>query len=163
MPWSHESIKQERRQRSHATYAGWSREQLLERILELESGLYPFAYTLGGLGDTGMSTTMTSKLFPAWSKDPDKPLQAVRPATLTKPPRLECVEIPLESKLHELEYEEMESLALDDGSTLDDAFQVLAVHQYVRGGYVSCGTLDMADIRRAQKLLWPERTAARAG
>lgn len=162
MSWDHESIRRERRSRSHAAYAGWSREQLLERILDLETCLYPFALTLGSLADDGMDTSVTSQLFPSWSPDPNKPLRVRVEATTFQPFRLVEAEIPEESQLHATDYVEAESFTLDNGSSLHDDFQVLAVHQQVPGAYVSQGSVSMGDVRKAVKCLWPERSK-RAG
>ena len=148
--WNKESIAKERREKAIVNLAGADHEQLIERIVALETALYPFAYVCGSLNEKAWrGTNATSKLFPMLS-DNEKFL------VYEDGKSVEGEKIP-ESKLHEVEYYEADSIYIEDGTTLDDDFDILSVHQQAPGAYVGCGSITMSDVRAAVALIFPHR------
>lgn len=129
---------------------------VLDHIAAVEAALYCLAYPLSELDiERGprRAAWMTSKLFPATYFDniPEGQFAVWDKATS----EFVAKEIKLE-ELHEHEYQEAESISIEDGSRLADDLEVLAVHQNAIAAYVYGGSISMGDIRRAVKLLWPE-------
>jgi hypothetical protein len=153
MSWNKESISAERKPIVEARFADSTREDLLAHIVRLEADLYPFVYVLGSI-DTNQprGTTVTSKLFPR-STD-SKTLQVYDSESREFG---EVTDVP-EAELHDVEYEEQDSLTIVDGTLLNDEFSILHVHQQAPGAYVSCGHISMADVREARTTLYPDTT-----
>lgn len=151
--WNLEKIRAGRRKVANESLKDATREQLIERLVEVETSLYTLAYSLSELDIAPAhrcNAWMTSNLFPAFDES-DKPLIIDRQAE----PRVEYRDLPPAEKWHETEFGHAESLSIYDGSKLSDDFEILRVHQNAPGAYIGCGNISMGDVRRAAKLLWP--------
>lgn len=150
--WNLDKIRAGRREFAEKRFKEFTREQLLERLVEVETSLYVMTYTLNELdilpalrGDAWM----TSNLFPVM--DDDGKVLTIEDSE----PRVEYRELPPPEKWHETEFCHADSLSIQDGSKLSDEFEILSVHQNAPAAYIGCGNIEMGDVRRAAKLLWP--------
>lgn len=146
--WNRESIRSERKAKLDAL--NLTKEQLIERVLDLETALYPFTYTLGSINnESWRGTNVTSKLFPMLGDDNE--YLVFEPGGGTK----HIKAIP-ESELHITDYYEHDSIYIKNGSNLDDLFDVLSVHQQAPGAYIGCGSVTMGDVRYAVGIMYPK-------
>lgn len=151
--WNLDKIRKDRRELAEKNFASASREELLDRLAEVEMNLYVMTYTLSELDiDPGprRNAWVSSNLFPCWSDDETKVLTIEK-----EEPRVAYRDIPPTERWHETEFSSAESLSITDGSKIHDDFEILAVHQNTPGAYVGCGNIQMGDVRRAARLLWP--------
>ncbi len=155
MSWNIGSIAKERREKADELYKNANRDDLLTRIVQLETALYPFAYVFGALDDRPTKGMMaTSDLF-AMTNGHGQMLQY-------RDGNSHPIEQPAADQLHSTEYYKHESLNICSGDpAFNDGLSVFAVHQYEGAAYCSCGDITMADVRRIKALIWP--TPARAG
>lgn len=151
MGWKIEQIRERHRKEAEQRFASADKSALLDHIAALEAALYPFAYVLGSLDQKSWrGTHATSKLFPSqFECIPSGEL----PVWNSETKHYEGAAIS-EDKLHAVEYSETESLTIEDGTKLDNEFDILAVHQQSPGAYVSCGSITMGDARRAHALVF---------
>lgn len=141
--WNRTSIREERKKKLEVL--SLSREQLIERVLELETALYPFVYVLGSLNDKSWRGTMAnSKLFPF--KSEDDCFQVYKEGKTEDYKKLS------ESDLHDIDYFEEDSIIIEDGSQLNDLFSILEVNQQAPGASVGCGSIVMGDVRYAKQI-----------
>jgi hypothetical protein len=151
--WKSDEIAAERRKRAEAELASATREQLLDRIVALETSLYKMTYSLNELDiepEPRASAWMSSKLFPhRWLADQnaefsvfDKDTRKFVAATVTP------------ENMHEIDYELDESVEIRDGSKLPDDFQILSVNQSAMCASIYGGAICMGDVREAARLLW---------
>ena len=148
--WNEESIRAKRAEKAIVIYENADRDALIKRILDLEVGLYPFAYCLGSLDMASWrGTYASSKLFPMLDEKDDSFM-------FYKDGNSQHVKSIPETDMHAVDYYTVDSIIISDGRDLDDSFSILAVHQEAPGAYVGCGDIAMGDVRRARRLLWPD-------
>jgi hypothetical protein len=164
MSWNHEGIAAKRRNLLREEFGedvvdspDVKIAQLINYIVELETALYPFAYVCGSLNEKSWrGTHATSKLFP--SLDDNGNFMIYQPAAedgSSESTMLSVKTIP-EDRFHKEDYEEEESITINDGTLLHDDFEILAVHQQAPGAYVGCGNITMRDVRYAINVMWPK-------
>lgn len=149
--WNYDSIKEERAKKVVEKFGEASKEQLLERLIELETAIFPFKYTLTAItnadDDTGRyGVYATSKLF-AFEPD-DQPYRFMKHSgEIGKG----SVYLDVEDKdLHLHDYYEEESITIYQGDKLDDSVEILAVHSSGAGCYIGCGHITVGDVRRLE-------------
>lgn len=151
--WNLDKIRAGRREFAEKHLANATREELLERLVEVETSLYTMTYSLSELDvlpGPRRNAWITSNLFPCWDDAGDKALIITK-----EEPRVEYREVPPTEQWHETEFDSAESLSIKDGSKIHDDFEILSVHQNAIAAYIGCGNISMGDVRRAAKLLWP--------
>jgi len=151
MGWKYKEIEDGRRAKALEKYATATHDELIERIVALETTLEPLLFVLGSLDmppGPRESVYASSKLFPLLSNDDH--------FLVHKPGEnggsSEELKIP-DDQLHKFEYYTQDSLSFKDGTKLDDTFEVISVHQSVMCGYMYCGSITMGDIRKAVGVL----------
>lgn len=152
--WNLDKIRKDRRELAEKNLAGASREELLDRIAEVEMNLYVMTYTWSELDivpSWRCNAWVTSNLFPCRGDDDTKVLTIDQ----TQEPKVDYRDVPPIEKWHETEFCSEESLSIEDGSKIHDDFELISVHQNAPGAYVGCGNIKMGDVRRATELLWP--------
>jgi hypothetical protein len=148
MGWNYRTIEHTRREAVAARFAAASRDELLARIVALETALYPYWTALSPVLDKSWcGTSATSKLFPLRPDDTDKFYVFNKD---TK--EIEAVDID-EDKLTDTEYCLDDSIHISDGSKFGDNFTLLSFHQQAPGAYVGNGSIDIADVKRAGQIL----------
>lgn len=156
--WNLDKIRAGRRTFAEKHLKEATRDQLLERLVEVETSLYTMTYSLSELDimpGHRCNAWMSSNMFAC--TDDDGKVLTIEDAE----PRVEYRETPAPEKWHETEFSSADSLSIKDGSKIHDDFEILAVHQNAPCAYIGCGNISMGDVRRAVKLLWPaseERT-----
>lgn len=148
--WNHEKLRNKRIEKAAADkLIDLSKEELIKKIIDLETALYPFAYTLGSIdANPPRGLTITSNLFAELDENrhhqiwDDEKKQFVSVKDLPEKDR------------HKHEYVEAEA-AVNKGADLDDSFSIIYVQQEFYGGCAMCGTINMSDIRIAKNLLFP--------
>lgn len=143
--WDYVSIEKEVREKA-SRYVDHDRDALLERVIALETQLYPIHYALSSILDTGLETHVTSKLFPDESESGS--LQVYDPETKN------FKDITVEEKdLATTPYLTMTSMVINDGASLGDEFEILDIHQTISACSVYCGGITAGDVRRIRKVL----------
>lgn len=141
MSWDYEDIAKAITPRISARYGEASKEELLARIVELESQLYPFNHCLSSLLDKSWrGTNVRSKLFPLLASDYS--FQAYD----TKTGKTETFKLS-ESDYCSVSYYLEESLVIEDGSQLPDDFNVMSFHQEAPGAAIYRGQISISDVR----------------
>lgn len=152
--WKTDEIAAERRKKAEATFIGATREQLIDRIVALETSLYKMTYSLSELDiepEPRASAWMYSKLFPHRYLDKAQNAEFCVFDRETK----QFVEAHVTPEnLHEASYELAESVEIRDGSKLPDDFEILSVHQSAMCASIYGGAICMGDVREAARLLW---------
>lgn len=158
--WNLVKIRADRRKIAETAFKDASREQIIDRLVEVEASLYTMTYSLSELDiapGPRCNAWMTSNMFPCMD-DADKVL------TIEKDePRVEYRETPPTEKWHETEFSSADSLSIKDGSKIHDDFKILAVHQNAVAAYIGCGNISMGDVRHAARLLWAPQPAPDVG
>lgn len=125
---------------------GATREQLVTMILDLCTALHPFATTLSAIGDNDYrGTIVTSKLFPHYR---GKETFLIFDGSKF----IEQDKIP-EAELHDVEYEERESITITKGEDLSDLFVIMNTTQQLAGASINRGDISMGDVRYALCIL----------
>lgn len=146
--WNRDSIREERRK--SILEKNYSPEEMIERMVELETALYPFVYVLGALNqESWRGTHATSHLFPMLTESGK--MQNYTDGKIVE------IDIPTEESLHEVEAFEEDSIIINDGRKLNDMFEIMATHQQAPGAYIGCGSIVMGDVRHAIDLLYPKK------
>ena len=125
-----------------------TREQLIDRILDLETALYPFTRVLSVIsGPIENDPIASSKLFPERTEEGFLYTynQAGEPAT-------EYKGIPNE-KLHDIEYETTTGIVFSNNGLLDDKFPIIHFHQSYEIASMFSGDICVGDVRHAQYLM----------
>ncbi|QIG65915.1 hypothetical protein phiOC_p264 [Ochrobactrum phage vB_OspM_OC] len=150
MSWDYDKIEQITRKRVEDRFSNASNEELLDRLIELETQLYPFDFTFGGLDENPVEGMMaTSKLWPYLSEN--ESLQDLVPDENGK---LVWKELELTTEqLADNKYHLQDSIYIDNGTKLGDEFEVFALHQYYTACYCFGGSITMGDIRRMNKVV----------
>ena len=152
--WNKEKIANSQRDANASWVSSADRNSLIERIIALETALYPFAYVFGSLDSKSWrGTTATSKLFPLYSEG-DK-LLVYRDGKSVE------IDTPSEEEWHKISFYESDSLTIEDGSKIHSNFELFSVHQQAPGAYVGCGAISMGDVRDAVEVLRPQVTTER--
>lgn len=150
--WNKETISKERRKLAEASLKNLSRDQLIDRIVALETTLYPFAYVYGALDTKAWrGSSATSKLFPMFSEKGNFLVYKDGASVEIRKDKLS------ESEYHAVDYYTEDSVPIMDGTNLHDDFTLLSVGQDAPGTHISCGSISMKDVRDATKLLFPKR------
>lgn len=152
--WNTAQIAAERRQKAEVSLADATREELLNRIVALETSLYKLTYSLSDLDvDPGprSSAFMTSKFFPHryLDKDEKEEFCTFDPATR----QFVGAQVSTET-MQQVDYALADSVDVRDGSKLSDDLEILNVHQSATAASIWCGAIYMGDVREAAKLLW---------
>lgn len=149
--WNKECIAEKRKELAEETLKDLNRDQLIDRIVALETTLYPFAYVYGSLdSNPWRGSSATSKLFPMFS---EKGNFLVYEDSNSKEIKRDDL---LESQYHSTDYYTEDSLVILNGTNLHDDFTLLEVSQQAPGAHISCGSISMGDVRDAAKLLFPK-------
>lgn len=151
--WNTEQIAAERRKRAEEVFANASREELVNRIVALETSLYKMTYSLSELDidpSPRGSAWMASKLFPhRWLANGDAEF------SVYDRDKKEFVAVDVKPEtMHEIGYALDDSVEINDGTKLPDGFEILSVHQSVSCASIYGGAIFMGDVREAAKLLW---------
>jgi len=154
MGWDYAKIRDRWQKEAETTLAGLSREELIAKVVDLQTALEPFVTTLGSLDDkldwprAGMN--VSSKLFPMLDADGRSWLvfNSEKRASDTINPLLP-------EDLHKVEYYTEDSLSFDkdQGGKLHDDFEIIGVHQQALASYIFCGQITMKDVRHAASAL----------
>ena len=148
MGWKYDDIAKQLKIKVESLFKDADNAVLLERIVALETALYPFVQVMGSLNEKSWrGTTASSKLFPMLSESNQF---LVYDAELKEAKEVSVIP---ESELHHVEYYTEDSLSIVDGAQLHDDFEILSVHQSAPGAYIGCGSISMKDIRHAQAIL----------
>lgn len=146
--WDRESIRKGRLEKIKDL--NLTPDQMLERLADLETALYPFVYVLGAIDNKSWrGTNVSSKLFPMMSED--------NKFSVYKDGEVISVDKLTEAELHTTDYFEEDSIIIEDGTQLNDTFTLMATHQQAPGAYVGCGSIVMGDVRYAVNLLYPKK------
>jgi hypothetical protein len=143
--WDTDSI---RREREGKLDRNMSKEQMLERILDLEVALYPLASTfhsLDGMGDS-WSSELNSNLIP----NCDGTLKKIM---VSSPEKTEYVDIPPQDTWHQIEIVPRCGKDVKNSPKIHDDFEILSVVMSGPGAGGSGGAITMEDVRRATKIL----------
>lgn len=144
MGWNYKSIEETARKRSETEYATFTREQLLERIVQLEIAIYPVFIALKPATEKSWrGTNVSSMLFPSRPEEDDNGFMVVDRETF----KIKNVKLQ-ENELHSAGFVTEEGLSIEDGTNLHDNFELLAFHQEAPGCYIGNGALFMSDVRR---------------
>jgi hypothetical protein len=153
--WNRDSIAADRRKQVEEQFAEASREELIDRIIALETEMYPFAYVLGSLNEASWrGTDASSKLFPSLSDDGKFQAYQSKEDSPNDKGGTITLEAIAEDKLHEVDYYTEESLRIVNGEQLDDMFEIIGVHEQAPGAYVGCGSITMGDVRSLRRVLY---------
>lgn len=151
--WKSEQIAEERRKRAESLLADATREQLLDRIVKLETSLFKLTYSLNELDIESSprgSAFMVSKLFPhRWLADDNAEFSVFD----SDKKKFVAAEVTAET-MHEVSYELDDGVEIRDGSKLPDCFEILSVHQSAMCASIYGGAIFMGDVREAARLLW---------
>ena len=149
--WNKEKIAKQRRELTEESLKGFSKDQLIDRIIALEIALYPFAYVYGSLdAKPWRGSATSSKLFPMLSEKGNFLVYKDSDSEEIEKDKL------LESEYHNTDYYTEDSLIIMDGTSLHDDFMLLEVSQSAPGAHINCGSISMRDVRDATKLLFPK-------
>ncbi|RUV07947.1 hypothetical protein EOA79_02335 [Mesorhizobium sp. M1A.F.Ca.IN.020.03.2.1] len=152
--WKSEEIAAERRKRAETMLGAATREQLIDRIVALETSLYKMTYSLNELDvDAGprCSAWMVSKMFPHRFLDREQNAEFC----VYDKEKGHFVGVMVKTDtMHEVDYVLDDSVQIDDGSKLPDDFEILSVHQSAIAASIYGGSIFMGDVREAAKLLW---------
>lgn len=152
--WKTEQIAAERRKRADVAFANATREDLLARIVALETSLYKLTYSLNDLDvEPGPrnSAFMQSKFFPHRYLDKAEKEEFCTFDAATS--QFVGAQVSDET-MHRVDYALDESVDVRDGSKLSDDLEILSVHQNATAASIYCGAIYMGDVREAAKLLW---------
>ncbi len=149
--WNKECIAEKRKELAEETLKDFNRDQLIDRIVALETALYPFAYVYGSLdSNTWRGVSATSKLFPMFSEKGNFLVYKDGASVEIRKDKLS------ESEYHTVDYYTEDSVPITDGTNLHDDFTLLSVGQEASGAHISCGSISMGDVRDATKLIFPK-------
>lgn len=142
--WNTESIRLEREKKLDRNM---SREQMLERILDLEVALYPLAFTfhsLDGLANYWTSE-LNSNLIPIADGRGNIMVSSAEKAGY--------VEIPPQDTWHQVGIVPRSGIDVSNSPKIHDDFEILSVIMSGPGAGGSGGVITMGDVRRATESL----------
>ncbi|MDX0127381.1 hypothetical protein GOC15_22665 [Sinorhizobium meliloti] len=144
MGWKYADIAIERGAKAGERFKDASREELLQRIVDLETQLYPLYVALSPITEKSWrGTGVSSMLFPLRPEEHDDKFFVYNSETK----KSDIVDI-AEKDLHSAGYYTEDGLTIKDGANLHDDFEIISFHQSAPACYVGNGSVFVGDIRR---------------
>lgn len=154
MSWNYESIKNTKTKEVLEKYADATKEEILARLIEVETALYPYYVALSPITEKSWrGTTCSSKLFPLRDEDSSNGnlFYTFNPETR----KSDLISL-TESQYADAEYYIEDGLSIDDGTKLGDKFEIVAFHQQAPGAYVGNGSVSVGDVRHTIEVMRPK-------
>lgn len=131
-------------------FAGASKDDVIEALIQLRVAVHPFHVVLGRLNDDCFSTVATSGLFPEVFDYEDADFVVHEGGDF----------IPKQIKpenLHDTPYVEKESFVIDKGSVIHDLFSVFEINQSFSVAEMYGGNICMGDVRHLNQVFKPKK------